>query len=61
MYRFGTLLHEELGDIEVECPNCHGEGDLEVELWDRPWHLRRVTCETCHGSGEVWKIPEKTP
>lgn len=54
-YVTGDLIHRELGDIEINCPECHGEGRIEAEVSGSPWRVVRRECECCKGSGKIWQ------
>ena len=54
-YRAGDLTHEALGDVEIECPDCHGNGRVDLHNDGRPHGNEKwATCERCHGFGTVW-------
>lgn len=38
----------------TDCPECEGEGTVEVETYHRDMiSAKDVTCDNCGGSGEV--------
>jgi len=45
--------------VEVECPECGGEGRCEYEVavidWEHGGYLKgeRMTCERCQGDGVI--------
>ena len=53
--RLGDHLHSALGDIEVECPECGGDGRVETEKFNRTWAVYWRTCERCGGRGTYWR------
>lgn len=43
-----------------ECPECLGDGRLDVSPANSPSQARYVTCEKCGSSGEIEAEPEET-
>lgn len=44
--RFDNLEPDDFWDIEVECPDCKGEGHFQEDS-------EIYTCKLCGGSGEI--------
>ena len=53
--RMGDHMRHALGDVEVECPECHGECRVDYDSDIRPGTVERRTCQTCDGLGSIWR------
>lgn len=53
--RAGDHMHATLGDVEIDCPECHGNGLVDLHNDGQPWGNEKwVTCPNCNGRGTIW-------
>ena len=53
--RMGDHMRHALGDVEIICPECHGECRINYDSDIRPGTVERRKCQTCDGLGSIWR------